>query len=175
MNRFCSILLLMLWLPGPAVALELFGVELEATTRDELREAVKQAGVELIREGGDEQLFDVYDASAVMPGSRRLFLGFEPDSQGLAFVEYEFVGLDLRRLLADLSAKYGEPEVDSGRFLSDRAYHWQRGAIQIRLLADWHNYRTRLSYIEPAALTALLAGGAAGSGEDDPAAEISLY
>ncbi len=162
-------------LTGPVAALELFGVELGSTTRDELREAVKQAGVELVREGGEEQSFDVYDPSGVMPGSSRLFLGFEPDNQGFAFVEYEFVGLDTRRLLADLSAKYGEPEVDRGRFLSDQGYRWQRDGIQIRLQVDWGNYRTRLSYVDPAGLAALMAGDTAGAEGDDQTEAVSLY
>ncbi len=174
MFRFISLAVLSVLLAGPVAALELFGVSLETTTRDELREAVKQAGVELVREGGEEQVFDVYDPSGVMPGSRRLFLGFEPANLGFAFIEYEFVGLDTRRLQADLSAKYGEPEVDPGQFLSDRGYRWQRDGIEIRLRVDWANYRTRLSYVDPAGLTALLAGGKSG-GTEDQAEAVSLY
>jgi len=45
----------------PVVALELFGVSLTSTNRTELRSAVKAAGVRLIREGGENNWFDVYD------------------------------------------------------------------------------------------------------------------
>ena len=38
---------------------------LSLPNRDELRAAVKEAGVVLIREGGDDNEFDVYDSSAV--------------------------------------------------------------------------------------------------------------
>ncbi len=167
--------MLVFLLPDPAVALELFGVTLETTTRGELREAVKQAGVELIREGGENRNFDVYDPSGVMPGSSRLYLGFEPAEQRFAFAEYEFVGLDTRGLLADLARKYGDPEVDEGRFLSDRGYHWQRDGILIRLHTDWANYRTRLSYADPVALEALRSGQATKAGTDDGAASISYF
>ncbi len=175
MTRIWPILLCATLLPGPLMALELFGVTLESTTRDELREAVKQAGIELVREGGEDQVFDVYDSSAVMPGSSHLFLGFEPDNQGFAFVEYEFIGLDTRRLLADLSGKYGDPEVDQGRFLSDHGYRWQRDGIQIHLRVDWSNYRTRLSYVDPAALAALRAGASVVAEGEDPGTAVSLF
>ncbi|MDJ0778123.1 MAG: hypothetical protein QNJ85_09685 [Gammaproteobacteria bacterium] len=167
--------LLAILLPAPAMALELFGVTLESTTRDELSEAVRQAGVELLREGGETSNFDVYDSSAVMPGSSRLYLGFEPLDQRFAFAEYEFVGTDTRRLLTELARKYGSPEVDPGRFLSDHGYRWQRDGIEIRLQSDWANYRTRLSYAEPAALAALRAGPAVTAENDQADASISFF
>lgn len=140
---------------GPATALELFGVELETTDRDALRAAVKETGVELIREGGDEAWFDVYDSAAVLPGSRRLYLGFVKADARFAFAEYEFAGLDAEPMLAALSAKYGEPETRGGRYLTDRSYRWQRDGVVIELGADWHNYRLLLSYFLPQNLAAL--------------------
>ncbi len=140
---------------GPATALELFGVDLEATDRDALRAAVKQAGVELIREGGDDAWFDVYDSASVLPGSRRLYLGFVKADARFAFAEYEFVGLDAKPMLAALSGKYGKPETRGGRYLTDRSYRWQRDGVVIELVADWHNYRLLLSYVLPQNLATL--------------------
>ena len=156
---------------APAAALELFGVELESTDRGALRAAVKAAGVELIREGGDETWFDVYDSAAVLPGSRRLYLGFVKADARFAFAEYEFAGLDAKPVLAALRRKYGPPETRKGRYLSDRSYRWQRGGVEIELVADWHNYRVLLSYVVPdnlAALRAERAAGPPGAGEKPP-------
>ena len=147
MKTILSIVLLLVTLP--AEALELFGVELQSTNRDELRNAVKSAGVVLIREAGDETGFDVYDSAAVMAGSSRLYLGFVKADQRFAFAEYEFPGLDASGLLQSLGAKYGEAESRTGRFLSDRSYFWQRDGIEIRLRSDWQNYAVRLSYVHP--------------------------
>ena len=61
----------------PVAALELFGVNLESTSRDELSGAVTAAGVKLIRAGGEAEGFDVYDSSAVLAGSKRFYLGLD--------------------------------------------------------------------------------------------------
>ncbi len=178
MNALKSLSLLavmMLATPG-AIALELFGVSLESTSRDELREAAKQAGLSLIREGGDDNWFDLYDSSTVLAGSSRFYLGFVKQNQQFAFAEYEFHGLNTRRMLGDLIRKYGAAEVRQGRFVSDRSYHWQQDGIRIDLFSDWHRYKTRLSYTHPANLAELLAERDAGSsaGEDEAAA-ISVF
>ncbi len=160
---------------APAAALELFGVDLEATDRDALRAAVKEAGVELIREGGDEAWFDIYDSAAVLPGSYRLYLGFVKADARFAFAEYEFVGLDAQPMLAELSAKYGTPEARGGRYLTDRRYRWQRDGVEIELAADWHRYRVRLSYVVPRNLAALQAERAATVDRGDEPPAYSVY
>lgn len=165
--------LLMLLSTPPAPALELFGVALEAGSRDQLREAVKEAGLVLIREGGDDDWFDVYDSSAVLPGSVHFYLGFIKQDQRFAFAEYEFTGLDTKTMLARLSARYGAPEVRGGKFISDRAFSWRRDGVEIRLASDWQNYRTRLSYVIPANLADLLAERSAHFAAQQP--EVSLY
>ncbi len=167
--------LLGLALAGPAAGLELFGVELESTDRDALRAAVRQAGVELIREGGDEAWFDVYDSAAVLPGSRRLYLGFVKADARFAFAEYEFAGLDASAMLAALRAKYGPPETRAGRYLSDRSYRWQRDGVEIELAPDWHNYRVRLTYVVPQSLAALNAERAALDAGGDENTPYSAY
>lgn len=141
----------------PVVALELFGVSLESTNSSELRIAVKNAGVRLIREGGKDNWFDVYDSSSALAGSTRLYLGFVKQDQRFAFAEYEFESLNPALMLSKLTAKYGAAETHAGRFISDRKYRWQRDGIEIELASDWQNNRTRLSYINPVSLSALLA------------------
>ena len=177
MNRSQKVLLsvFLLLLASPATALELFGVQLESTARDELREAAKNAGLVLIREGGDENWFDLYDSSAVLEGSRRLYLGFVKKDQRFAFAEYEFLGFQHKRILQDLQRKYGPAEILGGRFVSDRRYRWYRDGIQIELGGDWQNYRTRLIYTNPQNMAALFAERAAKNSPADDAEQVSLY
>jgi len=167
--------LLGLALAAPAAGLELFGVELESTDRAALRAAVRQAGSELIREGGEEAWFDVYDSAAVLPGSRRLYLGFVKADARFAFAEYEFAGLDTSVMLAALRARYGPPETRAGRFLSDRSYRWQRDGVEIELAPDWQNYRVRLTYVVPQSLAALNAERAALDAGGDENTSFSAY
>ncbi len=179
MNRGSNIVIVLALIAGlvrPVTALELFGVDLESTNRAELRNAVKAAGVKLVREGDDETLFDVYDSSVVLLGSNRLYLGFVVQSQGFAFAEYEFEGLNPKPILSDLTRKYGVAEIHKGRFVSDRKYRWQRDGIEIELSGDWQNYRIRLSYIHPENMAELRAEQSGVDAPDrGPAEGISLY
>ena len=166
--------ILLLALAPSAAALELFGVSLESTNRDELRQAAKKAGLVLIREGGDDNWFDIYDSTAVLAGSHHFYLGFVKENQRFAFAEYAFSGVDTNSLVRKLSRKYGAPQVESGRFFSDQRYRWQRDGIKIELESDWRRYRTRLSYINPPNMAALLAERDALTAEQHEQA-VSLY
>ncbi len=170
-----AIAALLVALAPRAGALELFGVELETSARDQLRDAARNAGLVLIREGGEDNWFDLYDSSAVLAGSVRFYLGFVKQDQRFAFAEYEFIGLQQKRLLQNLTRKYGPPEVEGGRFVSDRRYRWRRDGIDIELGSDWHNYRTRLIYTEPRNMAALLAERSGRKVAADGSAAISLY
>lgn len=171
-----SLVFLLLALTGPAAALELFGVTLESTTRDELRNAAGEAGLVLQREGGDDNWFDVYDSSAVLNGSIRFYLGFVKQDQRFAFAEYEFRGLDSKRLVRNLTLKYGKAEVRGGRYISDRSYRWQRDGIEIELSSDWQNYKTRLIYLVPENMADLHAERSAYNSQQEAEEEqVSLY
>lgn len=171
-----SIALLLPTLTGPAAALELFGVALESTSRDELRDATRDAGLVLLREGGEDNWFDVYDSSTVLGGSTRFYLGFVKKDQRFAFAEYEFRGLNRKQLLHSLKLKYGKAEVRGGRYVSDRSYHWQRDGIRIELSSDWQNYKTRLIYLIPQNMSDLLAERSAFNSQQQAQTEqVSLY
>ncbi|MCP4877054.1 MAG: hypothetical protein GY896_16480 [Gammaproteobacteria bacterium] len=175
-RRICILLYLTVGLFQPVAALELFGVDLESTNRDELRGAVKNAGVVLVREGGEDDWYDVYDSSSVLSGSRHLYLGFVRRDQGFAFAEYEFNGLNSKSLLRELNAKYGVAKVHAGRFVSDRRYLWLRDGIEIELASDWQNYKLRLSYINPENLADLRAEQSGANANIETSAEqVSLY
>ena len=87
------LLAVMSLLSGNALALELFGVDLEKSQQNTIRSAAKKAGVTLIREGGADQWFDSYDSSSVLPLSKRLYLAFVKQDKRFAFAEYEFAGI----------------------------------------------------------------------------------
>lgn len=144
------------FLSFPAIALELFGVNLESTNSGELRDAAKQAGVVLVRESDEESWFDVYDSSTVLEGSSLLYLGFVKNNQQFAFAEYEFPGVNTRALLAKMTRKYGKASVSAGRFISDKRYRWDQDGIAIELRSEWQNYKTRIIYRNPVVFAELL-------------------
>ncbi|MDH3448717.1 MAG: hypothetical protein OEO18_11300 [Gammaproteobacteria bacterium] len=162
---------------APAAALDLFGVALESAAGDELRRAVVEAGMVPIREGGEDEWFDIYDSSAVLDGSARFYLGVVKQGQRFAFAEYEFRGLNSKPILQRLIAKYGAAdEIQSGRYLSDRGYRWRRDDIDIELVSDWQNYRFRLSYIDAGNLADLQAERASYAAQQRAeTAQVSLF
>ena len=138
-----------------AHAVQLFGVDLQNANQQQLRTAVKNAGVKLISEAGDEDFFDVYDSTSVLAGSTHLYLGFVKKDKQFAFAEYAFSGLKQPFMVQKLEQKYGKAQVSTGRFQSDRRFSWQSNGISITLYTDWANYQTRLVYFKPDALTLL--------------------
>ena len=152
--RLCLLLLLITLCPS-LFAAELFGVALVDASRDQLRNAVKQAGITLVSQAGDDAFFDVYNSEGVLPGSTHLFLGFVKQDQTFAFAEYLFSGLQQPDLLQKLTSKYGEPRVNSGQFLTDQHYRWESQGVIIELSPDWQNYQTHLTYFLPQRLKQL--------------------
>lgn len=136
-------------------SVELFGVNLSQSTQNQLRNAVKQAGAGLIKEAGSEGFFDVYESGKLLPGSSRFYLGYVKKTGKFAFAEYEFNGLPPLGLVERLGAKYGKPEVEKGRFISDVTYRWKAGDISVTLYTDWMGYKTRLDYSKASALQQL--------------------
>ena len=135
-----------------AFGAELFGVALQSATLEQLRDAAKGSGAILIREGDENEWFEVYDSQALLPGSSKMYLGYVKESRQLAFVEYEFIGLQQPGILRKLRLKYGSGTTEKGKFISDLGHRWQHEGIEISLGADWQNYRTRLSYVNPQVL-----------------------
>lgn len=140
---------------SPVFAVSLFGIDLQQATRDTMRNAVKQHGAVLVKEAGKDGFFDEYDSQNLLPGSSRLYLGYEKKDNQIAFVEYTFDGLDQSGLLAMLTGKYGKPQKIRARFQSDAQYKWQSNGVQIWLYQDWSRYKVRLMYALPAKLSAL--------------------
>ncbi|GEM_PF-580663 len=137
-----------------ATALELFGIDLATAERQQLRGAVLRAGAVLERQGG-AQLFDRYGSAQLLDGSRSLYLGFAPDSGRFAFLEYELRPDHSAWMRDKLVAKYGEPQIKPGTFISDALHLWRVDGIEIRLQRDFDCFCSRLAYVAPEALTKL--------------------
>ena len=136
-------------------AVSLYGVELQTAKRDQLRSAVKNAGLKLQKEAGKDGFFDQYKSDSAISVSSSLYLGFVKKTQDFAFAEYEFKGLKQPAMMLHLQQKYGKPVQVKAKFVSDKRYSWSQGGITIHLYQDWAAYRTRLSYINGAALNVL--------------------
>ncbi len=134
---------------------ELLGIDVTNTPKGDFRQALKATGVELISEAGEDQFFDSYSSQNLLPGSQRLFLGFVKKDDRFAFAEYEFIGLQHPEMLNKLTQKYGRYQERPGRYLTDNAYFWNQDGIDISLITDWKQHRTRLIYAAPEALKAL--------------------
>jgi hypothetical protein len=153
--RLMIITIILLVASNNLAAVELFGINLVNSGQTELRSAAKKAGVILIRESDKSLWFDSYNSSNVLPGSSQLYLGFVRADQRFAFAEYEFVGFRHDQMLAKLRQKYGSGQITRAKYFSDNEYRWLQDGIQISFRIDWQNYRTRLSYVDPAALKQL--------------------
>ena len=143
------LLLPLLLLALPASAVELFGIDLATAQRDTLRQAVRQAGAELISQAGKNDFFDAYRSDTLLADSRRLYLGFVKADGAFAFAEYEFPQLRNPRMLRKLTERYGPPERIDGKFLTDTEYRWRRPPVEITLRQDWPAHALRLTYARP--------------------------
>ncbi len=157
--RFASILLLLVasLFSASAAALDLFGLDLAAARRDQMRAEVKKTGAKLVSEAGKDAFYDIYEGDSLLHNAQRLYLGFVKKDQRFAFIEYEFNGLRQPTMLARLTTRYGKPQSQPGRYLTDTRYQWRVDGVQISLYQDWPAYKTRLSYIQPQALQQLRA------------------
>ena len=135
--------------------LSLFSIDLNNATRQDLRTAVKNSGIELVSEAGDDTFFDHYEADALIPGAQNLYLGFVKETGQWAFIEYDFPGLRQDHVLQLLRVKYGEPGRSGADFISDTAYRWDVDGVEIILYHDWSASRSRLIYRNPANLVQL--------------------
>ncbi len=136
-------------------AAKLFGVDLASATKTSLRQAAKNAGARLKREAGEFEFYDEYFSADILKGSDKLFFGFSKETEKFAFAEYEFKGLNNEVMLRKLTSKYGKPQKIKQKFISDEIYRWNDGGVEISYYKDWHQYKTRVTYIIPELLAQL--------------------
>jgi len=150
--------LILLTMSSSLPAFELFGVNINETDRNKLRDVIRNSGANVVREAGDDNWYDIYDMSASFTQSKRLFVGYEKATGKFAFAEYQLPFDYFGMMLLRLKAKYGEPEVRYGRYESDKLYYWQIDGIDINFKQEWADNISRLIYSSAENLQALQQG-----------------
>ncbi|MEM7378453.1 MAG: hypothetical protein AAF460_13225 [Pseudomonadota bacterium] len=147
MNRIIPWLLLALS-QGVSGA-ELFGVPLGTADKGSLGFAAQRAGATLLQTERN-QVFEVFDSSAVLDVSFKLYLGFDVQTGKFGFAEYHIHRIGHRTMLARLTAKYGEPTLETGEFSFHERQRWQVDGIEISLQKARGCLCSQLIYSEPA-------------------------
>ncbi|MDH5425917.1 MAG: hypothetical protein OEY29_13060 [Gammaproteobacteria bacterium] len=141
-----SLTMLLLLVAHSAAAFELFGVVINTAQRQQIRDAIRNSGAEVIREAGEENLYDVYDMSAEFRQSKRLYVAYEKTAGGFAFAEYQLPYAYLNTMLKRLRLKYGQPKINYGTYESDTKYLWNVDGVDILLTQEWDKNISRLVY-----------------------------
>ncbi len=133
----------------PIHSLELFGINIETSDKNLLRNAIKQAGAKLIREGGLSNFYDIYESNELFENSERLYTGFIKENGNFAFLEYQFPAQYHNTIQQKLERKYGPAERSKGAFITDSTLHWNIENILITLRADFYKNKSVLIYEVP--------------------------
>ncbi len=139
---------------APSAAVELFGVPLVSADKARLGLAARAAGATLSTTAKPE-VFEVFDSREILAESRTLYLGFDAQDASFAFAEYHINPLAHRRMLEKLRQKYGEPRIESGKFISDQLHSWTVDGIEITYQRQWGCRCSTLLYSSPQKLTTL--------------------
>ncbi|GLP94696.1 tetratricopeptide repeat protein [Paraferrimonas sedimenticola] len=136
----------------------LFGLKLYGATRAEMREKIKEAGAQAIREDYNYWA-DTYFSSNLMQSSERMlvFYSISSDSSGygssgdyLAQIQYEFGSRSLqffREIKELLTEKYGETTyVFDSIKLGYLTHTWEKNGVIIKLEKEWENSEVILYY-----------------------------
>ncbi|MDH5517925.1 MAG: hypothetical protein OEY36_08950 [Gammaproteobacteria bacterium] len=149
------LLVIVLLLPAPLMAFELFGVNINQINRVDLRLAIRDSGAEVVREAGDDNWYDVYDMTSNFKQSKFLFVAYEKTTATFAFAEYHLPYDYFRSMLLRLTLKYGKPRVRYGNFESENRHYWTVDGIKIEITQNWNKNLTRLIYTQPEKLLPL--------------------
>jgi len=129
---------------------QLFNVELKGATRDQIRSALQNTNVKVIREDSNYWI-DKYNSNGVLQGATELNFGYTSNGK-FAFAEYKFpVFMDSGKILevANLvSSKYGQPSQRSGNpNLGDASYTWNfKNGMSITTYRGWPDTTTFLQF-----------------------------
>jgi hypothetical protein len=138
----------------------LFGINPNGATRSEIRQALKRAGVTVIREDNN-YWYDIYDTSSIIDGTSKMLIGYR--SSGI-FAEFQYVfpshanPKTFKEVYEKLAAKYGKspfylPHKESsyntcaGDFeLGEARCEWYVNGIVVELKRGWPDTTVNLSY-----------------------------
>jgi len=142
-------------------ALKLFGVPLVGAQRNELRTALKKAGVRALREKYSYWA-DQYDPSGILNGADNLYVEYsqESDANGwgstdyFAVAQYRFPSSmdsgQVTRIRDMVASKYGSPNQSSGNpNLGKASFTWHEDGVDIWVYRRWPDTTTYLEYIVP--------------------------
>jgi hypothetical protein len=137
-------------------SLELFGVTLKGTSRDQLRKAFKQNGLRPTREENGYWV-DTYDTQGVLDGASQFQAGYVAATGKFAYAQYTFNGfLDTQlvgKVINMVSTKYGRPSSQRGNYgLGEVSAKWNMGeGMQIEVSRGWPDTTTYLSFTDSSA------------------------
>ena len=128
---------------------------LDRVTRAELRHALSEKGVRVIREV-DQYPYDLYNPATWLPESTEMAVGYTLEDQAFAVAEITFRSAgdtDLVRRVAELvrdDLQMGDWDRVSGRRAEGPVeFEWRRGAVQVTVQRGWPDTTTYLTYEMP--------------------------
>ena len=129
---------------------QLFNVELKGATRDQIRSALQNTNVKVVREDNNYWI-DKYNSNAVLEGTTELNFGYTSNGK-FAYAEYKFpVFMDSGKILEVanfVSSKYGKPSQRSGNpSLGEASFTWNfKNSISITAYRGWPDTTTYLNF-----------------------------
>lgn len=138
---------------------QLFNVELKGATRDQMRSAIKDTNLKIIREDNNYWV-DKYNSDGVLQGATELSLGYTSNGK-FAYAEYKFPAfvdtdkiIEVARLVA---SKYGQPSQRSGNTnLGGASFTWSfKNGTNIVVYRGWPDTTTYLNIKDKANYTKL--------------------
>lgn len=129
---------------------QLFNVELKGATRDQIRSALQNTNVKVIREDNNYWI-DKYNSNAVLEGTTELNFGYTSNGK-FAYAEYKFpVFMDSGKIVEVanfVSSKYGKPSQRSGDpSLGEASFTWNfKNGMSVTAYRGWPDTTTYLNY-----------------------------
>ncbi|WP_404414931.1 SH3 domain-containing protein [Marinospirillum sp.] len=132
---------------------ELFGLVLQDANRSELRTAIRDSDVTVVREV-DAYPYDLYDPSDWWPGSTEMVVGYLPEEQLFAIAEITFRSHEDTEQVREIAEQVQEQLGPWQRVLGRRAegpveFEWQQGGLRIMVHRSWPDTTTYLTYEIP--------------------------
>lgn len=130
-------------LPGSAV---LFGENLDKTSRENMRAALKKAGAPIKRED-NAHICDVYGTAGLIPGASEMAVCYGPNGQ-LAFLKIDYAADDKKRaeaVLKMVESRFGPPTAGEG----DDARLWNMGPVIVATQYAPTHRQISLMYMVP--------------------------
>ncbi|MDO5544150.1 MAG: hypothetical protein Q4F77_12750 [Acinetobacter sp.] len=129
---------------------QLFNIELKGATRDQIRSALQNTNVKVVREDSNYWI-DKYNSNAVLEGTTDLNFGYTSNGK-FAYAEYKFpVFMDSGKIIEVanfVSSKYGQPSQRSGNpNLGQASFTWNfKNGMSITAYRGWPDTTTYLNY-----------------------------